>query len=238
MHECKMCTLKRQNKYREKNNEGIKEKKRLAYAKDKNHYTSMLGSFERNDIFSWRSLRHVGKVYKNWTVLKLTGYMPIENHSHSKRTVMADVQCICGKIENKRLNGVTNNGVFGCGCIRANPDREQMGFNRLKKDYLYNAKKRNLEFKLSDEIMKKLVKNNCYYCGMLPSNKIVTKTGSEYFYNGIDRKNNSIGYTLDNCVSSCYCCNKSKMAMNHDDWLHHIERIYKWIIQPSQALEN
>ena len=53
----------------------------------------------------------------------------------------------------------------------------------------------------------------CFYCG-------ATKNI------GIDRKDSSIGYTLENCVSCCYLCNIMKQTLSIDKFLNHIELIF------------
>ena len=63
--------------------------------------------------------------------------------------------------------------------------------------YLYtiygkNAHRRDLPFELSEQRFLDLTKSNCYYCGSTPAT--VVKRGKDiYVYNGIDRKNNTIG---------------------------------------------
>ena len=49
----------------------------------------------------------------------------------------------------------------------------------------------------------------------------------DFLYNGIDRKDNNIGYIIENCVSCCGICNRMKMDMSYDDFLNHIRLIYK-----------
>lgn len=67
----------------------------------------------------------------------------------------------------------------------------------LKKE----CKRRKKDLEINVEQYIEIVKlNECHYCGSeLP------KQGS-----GIDRKDSSIGYLIDNVVSCCYACNKIK----------------------------
>ncbi len=44
-------------------------------------------------------------------------------------------------------------------------------------------------------------------------------------YNGVDRIDNAIGYTKENCVPCCAICNNSKSTLSLKDWLEWIERI-------------
>jgi hypothetical protein len=59
----------------------------------------------------------------------------------------------------------------------------------------------------------KIISNPCAYCG--ENEKRI----------GIDRVDNKIGYTLENCVPCCNPCNMMKKIMNVDDFLGHIKRV-------------
>jgi len=62
------------------------------------------------------------------------------------------------------------------------------------------AHRRDLEWSISFEDFNKFLVQDCYYCGgKLP------ETGS-----GLDRKDNSRGYYIENVVPCCYTCNKIK----------------------------
>ena len=83
--------------------------------------------------------------------------------------------------------------------------------------YKHSAKKRNISFELTFEEFINLTQQNCYYCKHFP-NQIVKQRGAfgEYVYNGIDRLDNTKGYTLDNCVSCCKTCNIMKLDLSFD----------------------
>jgi len=54
---------------------------------------------------------------------------------------------------------------------------------------------------------------------------------SQFKYNGVDRVDNTVGYTLDNCVSCCKICNNSKATLTLDEWKDWIERVHKYLIK-------
>ena len=58
---------------------------------------------------------------------------------------------------------------------------------------------------INEDEFNELTKKNCNYCD---------KEGA----NGIDRVNNSIGYTLDNCVPCCKHCNYVKGNLSQVDF--------------------
>lgn len=59
---------------------------------------------------------------------------------------------------------------------------------------------------------------DCYIC---------KKSSTAKHINGIDRYDNSIGYTKDNCRPCCADCNYMKKDMNYEDFVEHAEKIYK-----------
>lgn len=80
--------------------------------------------------------------------------------------------------------------------------------------YKSSSVPRKKEFNLSIDEFSKLVSSPCRYCGET-SKKI-----------GVDRVDNSIGYTLENCAPCCTVCNMMKKAMGVDDFLKHIIKIH------------
>lgn len=81
--------------------------------------------------------------------------------------------------------------------------------------YLKGARERNLEFNILFEQYELLVKNPCYYCGII----------QERGFNGIDRKDSSIGYLFENCVSCCQMCNYMKGSLSVSVFINRIEHI-------------
>lgn len=79
------------------------------------------------------------------------------------------------------------------------------------------AKRRDLEFTLTLARHSKLIMGECTYCG--------AKASSELNYrrlrmpkNGVDRIDNSKGYTTENCVSCCTFCNTLRASIGWDTW--------------------
>ena len=46
-------------------------------------------------------------------------------------------------------------------------------------------------------------------------------------YNGLDRKDNNIGYSLDNCIPACHTCNRMKMDLSYDEFMTKIKQTYE-----------
>jgi hypothetical protein len=72
----------------------------------------------------------------------------------------------------------------------------------------------------------KLSQLNCYYCNSVPSNLcnryLKNNKDGDFIYNGLDRVNNSLKHTFDNCITCCKVCNLFKRNFN-------IDYFYKWI---------
>jgi hypothetical protein len=81
-----------------------------------------------------------------------------------------------------------------------------------------SAELKQVEFVISFDEYKDIVKNPCYYCG------VIQCRGLEQF-NGIDRDNNMIGYLLDNCVSCCKMCNYMKNTLSGRVFVSRVEHI-------------
>jgi len=122
-----------------------------------------------------------------------------------------------------------------CGCIKGEvqrkkrEDREsfigETQFNQLIKNYKNGAKKRGLVFKLSNDEMYEIVTKDCYYCGQEPSQ--IIGGVHRFYYNGIDRVDNSKGYIKSNCKPACKTCNIMKRQLSKNDFLEHINKIFK-----------
>lgn len=115
-----------------------------------------------------------------------------------------------------------------------NTNTHQLGL----RGYLYRtswmgAKHRGHEYNLSKEEYDNLTMQNCYYCGAKPSystNDKLKKRGNvnqpPFAYNGVDRLNSKIGYTIENCVPCCKQCNIMKNIYTVDEFLNKATQIY------------
>ena len=85
---------------------------------------------------------------------------------------------------------------------------------RVFHSFKSNATGKKHTFKLSLEQVLNLVYQNCFYCNSPPQNKMSVKhkryMGYILYYTGLDRKDNSKGYTLSNVVPCCARCNSIK----------------------------
>lgn len=139
-------------------------------------------------------------------------------------------RCDCGNPFLVRATALTRkHGVRSCGCVQYQKlPAGESDFRALFLDYKRSAAKRGYGFYLTVEEAKKLFKQNCHYCGALPSQKLNQGPRGRhgvFIYNGIDRTNNLLGYVKRNCVACCKICNRAKSIMRYADWLSWLKRI-------------
>ena len=108
----------------------------------------------------------------------------------------------------------------------------EANFNGLFRCYSKSAQDRGVYFNLSKEQFKLLTKQDCYYCGIEPLQKFNNGQPEKWkyglwIYNGIDRKDDSMGYEINNCVPCCMKCNYAKQGLSDVEFLEHIEKIHK-----------
>ena len=89
------------------------------------------------------------------------------------------------------------------------------------------AKRRKLKFDIGFDPFIKLLQRDCCYCGSPPSTIQKNPRGNgDFVYNGLDRVNNDLGYTVDNVVPCCNVCNRAKGAMGIGEFSSWVEQAY------------
>jgi hypothetical protein len=82
-------------------------------------------------------------------------------------------------------------------------------------NYKRNANMKNLDFSINYDEYCNIVTKECYYCGII----------QERGFNGIDRKDQTKGYILDNCNSCCKMCNYMKGSTSDEVFIKRVEHI-------------
>lgn len=174
-----------------------------------------------------------GKKFNRWLVIDRAP----DSENGKKRCIMWNALCDCGTKRAVQAGGLRNGGSKSCGCLTIETSRKKLGegnFNSIYYYYSTRAKKSNRNFELSKEQFKQITSSNCYYCNIAPFNTTKTQTGGiygYYVYNGIDRINNALGYTIKNSVPCCKFCNYAKHKMSLDEFKN-------WLIRVSENLDN
>lgn len=123
-------------------------------------------------------------------------------------------------------------------------------FSALYNKCKHAAKQRNLLFTLSKLEHKIIASQICHYCGESPQkyNSYLKNKGTEQvrpnryteifvlrnwiYVNGIDRKDNTLGYVASNCLPCCAMCNYLKCDLGYDAFLYWITKSYKHLATP------
>lgn len=125
----------------------------------------------------------------------------------------------------------------------------EVGFRALLRRYKTNAKKRNYGWSITSAQFRELTSSPCHYCGSPPGQayeiassglKEETRKRSQYFYNGLDRADNTRGYEIDNLVPACGKCNRAKYTMTQAefyDWLKILREHQELLGKPRTTAE-
>lgn len=141
--------------------------------------------------------------------------------------------CDCGVTKEIPAGRVTNKNITSCGCQKKLPEKEA-SFNHLYDKYRRGALYREYEFKLTKEEFRTLTSSNCFYCNIEPHQKVQQNTyNGQYTYNGIDRVDNKLGYTIDNVVPCCGVCNQLKGSLDTKIFIEKIKLIYENVYEDS-----
>jgi len=140
-------------------------------------------------------------------------------------------RCKCGTKIIVPASRLRHGGTNSCGCLQRLP-KGQAAFNTMLRNVKNAAKARGYEWSLSNDFVRELNSQLCYYCGIAPKQRIAKirtrKCNGDYIYNGIDRLNNTKGYTPDNVVPCCGTCNVAKHTMSESEFLDWIHRVYSY----------
>lgn len=127
-------------------------------------------------------------------------FIEVKNHNAIWRC-----ECDCGQFADLQGTQLRAGYWRSCGCLNARRRPHESHYNSL----VYQAKRRRQHISLTfEDFVSFTTTKECHYCG----NPILWQKVSDQKTqrHNLDRKNNSLGYTLDNCVVCCYDCNVTK----------------------------
>ena len=151
-------------------------------------------------------------------------------------------KCDCGTQKIIRGSSLRKGQSRSCGCLTKEVKEirhdnmyppGEAGLNNFICQNKRGAQRRGYDWELTKEQVMILTKRSCHYCDQSPSQikKSVSLRG-HYIYNGIDRIDNSKGYTIDNVVPCCKTCNYAKHKLSQGKFKEWISAVHNhWIGQ-------
>lgn len=224
-----------------------KEKKK-AYQKeyDKKHYKEWQEEKKKRSHENWelhlQGKKRNPRVYefKDISGQRFGRLLVIEKtNERSGSNIKWRCQCDCGNIIITSGHNLRKGLSKSCGCWkdelsseRARLKEGNSNLNILFLRYKNNAKEYNREFSLTKEEFISITSSRCHYCNCIPYRSTFAKgTYKEYICNGIDRIDNTKGYTIENSVPCCWRCNNAKKEDTEEDFLTWIVQVYNHSIE-------
>ena len=184
-----------------------------------------------------RTIIKPNDVFGRLIVLKFVGLQ------NSHRTF--EVRCDCGIVKIVKGTHMISGAIRSCGCLHSEVNSKEpgmSGYTKFFNQYRSNARNRKLCFEFTFEKFIEIISKSCFYCnkkprkynpylkedGSLFKGEQLTKKGIERAWiliNGIDRKNNLLGYTIDNSLPCCSKCNEMKSDMSFEEFTYHVNSI-------------
>lgn len=142
--------------------------------------------------------------------------------------------CNCGISKMVAALHLTTGQTKSCGCL-ARERASRLGrskrkppgvsaWNNLLTAHRSSARRRGLTTELTPVQFRALAELPCLYCGRVGVGRHHSYL-DEVRYNGIDRFDSSLDYTVDNCVTCCADCNMLKGATDGASFVLLVRRI-------------
>jgi hypothetical protein len=180
-----------------------------------------------------RPLRVIDETGNRYGRLLVESFIGVKGHGRP-RIAWWLCLCDCGNKLKTRGTSLRFGRTKSCGCyhdelVKNGTHRlpkNEAAFNSVYRRIRGGATKRNLIWELTKEEVKNLVRLNCFYCGAV-AQRIKNEVNGSVLWNGIDQKLPCAGYTLQNCVTCCYECNRMKLNIPFGKFLDKCEQITK-----------
>jgi hypothetical protein len=182
--------------------------------------------FPRNKNYpSTRENYAIGQRYNNFVIIEEANCKITKT---GKKFIVWRCLCDCGKLFDITVKQI-HRGQKSCGCM-ALGGRFTKGESRIVVGhhkyvgYKYHANERGYSFDLTEEQFIELLFSNCYYCNIGPMSLVKLNCHSMKV-NGVDRKDNTKGYSIDNCVACCKFCNRAKGNATFVDFIKWLDSV-------------
>lgn len=140
--------------------------------------------------------------------------------NNNRRETVWRCKCDCGNLCNILSRSLIHGVTKSCGCYHSDKVRKKPYYHlfslikRKCRSSKYNGKTCSFTFQ---EFLKFTKIKKCHYC----AGKVIwwehNSSGKNHQYN-LDRKNNNIGYTKENCVVCCPRCNQMKKNLSYKEF--------------------
>ncbi len=199
----------------------------------------------RSDVSSERAKKKIGPRL-NLNGMRF-GYLVVMKAWRRERSGKSYVtkwkcKCKCGKEKWIQSCSLIQQNTQSCGCLQkeivsaARKLEPGLAAKRsIYAQYRLRSRRKGLDFSISLSDFLILSEQKCHYCGSQHSNKCVVEGGNgEFLYNGLDRRNNKLGYTIDNVAPCCKICNVAKSVMSEKEFFEWIKQVYDHMRSRSQ----
>lgn len=186
----------------------------------------------------------IGQRFGRLTVLQ---YVPAPRKTaYRGRWVLCT--CECGAVKPARVADLKSGGTKSCGCYGREQAAKALkrnnkhfitgyqkppGMSELRQrinHYKCNARPRGLSWELPDDVALRLMTSACHYCGAPPTMKArrvpARQVAAPTLFNGLDRVDNALGYTVANTVPCCRTCNHMKSDRTVSQWFEHMSAVF------------
>jgi hypothetical protein len=208
---CKKCKSKYNKEYREKNRDALREK-----AKQRR--------LENRDVINAKKKEYYQE-HKDEILLKSAEYRREHKEQKAatdKKYAQENKEKIQKYQKEYREEHKLSNAEYQKQYRIKNKDR----LDEYKKSphirytvYQRNAKHKDRNFDLSEADFIAITQQPCVYCGEY------SDTYNDELFNGIDRIDSDLGYSINNCVPCCATCNRMKMDLDVNDWIGKMKQI-------------
>lgn len=231
---CKTCA----NKKRAKNGK-YNSKEEFICTKCKNKFMEWRSQISNPDAPFCSKQCFYNSELKSLTGNRFGKLLVIERKRENNTTFYI-CNCDCGNQIITTHSNLLSDSCRSCGCLqkellskRSIKSLKEVIVNQIYTYYKRNAKVRLIEWYLTKDQVSELVFQPCFYCEIIGGTITKTNHGNRAMANnGIDRKDNTLPYTIENCLPCCKRCNQAKNDMSFyefKEWATRLaSKLSKW----------
>lgn len=173
-------------------------------------------------------------------------FMTVLGFSHKDKRGRRHYLCRCRCGVEKTVQGtlLRVGNTKSCGCWSRESARSRtLGHGVAAKKQAYNyyrhhSKRSGCKFTITLEQFGRITQNDCFYCGIPPSNNVRSPHGTgDFTYNGLDKIDSGKGYTMNNVVAACRVCNFAKTNRSQGDFIAWVRRVFVHLSKTAMAAQ-